>query len=83
MRRSALRFAATVLLALFAAPTMLSAADSNGEGYPSWGTFHPWLCAGGGCELWDDAATPSGTTRSGCDPLTKWQNGIDVDYRCG
>lgn len=85
-RRLTIRFAACVLMGVLAGPASLSATDEDGKGYPSWGTFHPWLCSSAGsweCELWDDAATPSGTTHNFCSPLTQWQNGIDVDLKCG
>lgn len=65
-------------------PTMLSATDSVGEGYGSWGQFHPYFCnkSDWKCTYWSDAATPSSPVYAQCSPLFKWQNGIDVEYCC-
>lgn len=66
-------------------PRGLAATDEMpGEGYGSWGTFHPYYCDKGEwtCRYWSDAATPSSPTYTECAPLYKWQNGIDVAYRC-
>lgn len=84
MPRQLLGYLGMVLGIAVVSPATLSAADENGEGYASWGQFHPYLCVKNEwtCTYWPDAATEGDVVYADCSPLYKWHNGIDVEYRC-
>jgi len=87
MRQTLRKAIALVMLASTVMTHGAVATEEEGGGpggYASYNPFHPYKCtlSTEKCRFYSDESTPSSPTYTNCGILDRWQNGIDVMWRC-